>query len=68
MSTETAKIVEAQTKLLTLDLQVVLQRLRIKEYRTRADVLLAKANVEEHKLNMMEKQRIELDNETKETD
>ena len=57
MSNETAKVIEKQVELMELDLRVALQRLKVKEYRIRAEVLLARADIEESKLEKLEKQR-----------
>ncbi len=60
MSTiETAKVIEAQIQLMELELYVVVQKLKVKELRVRAEVLLARATLEEHKIEGITNGKVE---------
>ncbi len=54
MSHETAKVIEQQIKVMELDLLIVVQKLKVKELRVRAEVLLARAELEEYKIKGLE--------------
>jgi len=54
---ETTQVIIEQTKLMQLDLLLVLQRMKIKELDARASVLNARSQVERFKLNQMESER-----------
>ena len=61
MSKETMAVIEAQTRVMEMDLQITLQRMKIAELKQRAKTLVARAELEEHKLNGTIKTREELD-------
>ncbi len=53
MANETAQVIIEQTRLMHLDLEVTLQRMKIKELDARARTLNARSQVERFKLNQM---------------
>lgn len=47
---------------MTIDLTITLTKLKVKEYRVKAEVLKARANMEEHKVTMLERQKSGVEN------
>ena len=54
---ETAEIITKRIKDLELDLMIILGRLKVREYRVKSDVLLARADLEEMKVRNMKMER-----------
>ena len=53
MSKETADVIIEQTKMMTLDLTITVQKMRIKELDARRDMLGARSQLERYKLSKM---------------
>ncbi len=53
MSQETTDVIIAQTRLMSLDLTITVQKMRIKELDARAKTLNARSQMERFKLNQM---------------
>ncbi len=53
MSKETTDVIIAQTRLMSLDLTITIQKMKVKELDARADTLRARSQMERFKLNQM---------------
>ena len=62
MSNETTEVIIAQTKLMQLDLTITTQRMKVKELKARSDTLIARATMEDFKLEQMIKKFKGLEN------